>query len=144
MYEVTGLARLLDADGYNVSLRQEVELKSEDILLIALSAEPLLNWWRLLTNFSLSEDAHQCHTLILVPSLLGNIQEMFARTQVIDGTLPVAELKKKIVEQIKMKRDVMGSRAYERLCMSRVRLLREVSYRPCGSEKLKCISHDLI
>ncbi|ELT6908074.1 hypothetical protein Q6P28_004660 [Salmonella enterica] len=118
LYEVIGLAMLLDAEGYDVSLRREVELKSEDVLLIALSAEPLLNWLSLLTEFFRTEDMHRGHTLILVPSLLRNIQKMFSRIQIIDGTLPVAELKKNIIEQIKVKRDVLVSRAYERLCLS--------------------------
>ncbi|EPD6681746.1 hypothetical protein ACSDH9_000476 [Cronobacter sakazakii] len=107
-----------------------MQLKLGDVLLIALSDEPLLNWWRLLADFSTSEDSNRCQTIVLVPDKLGNIQGMFARIQIINGTLPPTELKKKIVEQIRLKRDVLSSRVYERLCLSRFRMHYEVSRRP--------------
>lgn len=129
-YEVSGLTLLLQQEGLNVRLLQEVELQSGDVLLMALSDEPLLNWWRLLTDFSASDDSNRCQTIVLVPGKLGNIQDMFARIQIIDGTLPPLELKKKIVEQIKVKRDVLGSSVYERLCLSRIRMHYEASRRP--------------
>lgn len=129
-YEVLGLTFLLQEDGYNVRLLKEVKLQSADILLMALSDDPLLNWWRLMTDFNASADSNRCQTIVLVPGKLGNIQDMFARIQIIDGTLPPADLKKKIIEQIKMKRDVLGSRVYERLCLSRIRMHYEASRRP--------------
>lgn len=104
---------------------------------MALSDEPLLNWWRLLTDFSASADSNRCQTIVLVPDRLGNIQDIFARIQIIDGTLPPEELKKKIIEQIKLKRDVLGSRVYERLCLSRARLHHEVSCRPSKHKNQK-------
>lgn len=136
-YEVSGLTLLLQQEGLNVRLLQEVELQSGDVLLMALSDEPLLNWWRLLTDFSASDDSNRCQTIALVPGKLGNIQDMFARIQIIDGTLPPPELKKKIVEQIKVKRDVLGSRVYERLCLSRIRMHYEASRRPSEMKNQK-------
>lgn len=136
-YEVSGLTLLLQQEGLNVRLLQEVELQSGDVLLMALSDEPLLNWWRLLTDFSASDVSNRCQTIVLVPGKLGNIQDMFARIQIIDGTLPPPELKKKIVEQIKVKRDVLGSRVYERLCLSRIRMHYEASRRPSEMKNQK-------
>ncbi|EGT0678564.1 hypothetical protein JAF86_004390 [Citrobacter braakii] len=130
IYEVSGLAELMKAEGYDVRFREDTEPTAEDILIMALSDAPLLNWWEAVSAFFRSNDAHRCQTLFLVPEPLGNIQKLFATVHIIDGSLPPTALKESIKTKVRVKLNVVSPSLHQRQYLARVKLSHRVSRRP--------------
>lgn len=97
-YEMLGLSALLKAENYDVRLRKETEPTKGDILIIALSAVPLLNWLSLFSVFRASDDVRYCRTIFLVPGQVKEMQRLFSTINIVDGSLPLAVLKDRIIK----------------------------------------------
>lgn len=138
-YEIQGLSALLKAENYDVRLRKETEATKGDILIIALSAVPLLNWLFLFSMFSASDDVRYCRTIFLVPGQLKKMQRLFTTINIVDGSLPLAVLKDSIIKTAGGERDEAATSfgIYKKECMNRIVFFQKLSRKPSANKDRK-------
>ncbi|WP_426347884.1 hypothetical protein [Cronobacter universalis] len=85
-FETTGIEYLLTAEGYRVGRWSMAPPSSQDILLVALSAEPLLNWGRNLKTIEAMQKIAPCRgIIILVPTQLRELKAPVPYIRFVDG-----------------------------------------------------------
>ncbi|WP_215229858.1 hypothetical protein [Escherichia coli] len=138
-YEMLGLGTLLKAENYDVKFRKETEPTKGDILIIAMSAMPLLNWLSLFSMFRASDDVRYCRTICLVPKQLKEIQRLFATINIIDGSRPWAVLKDSIIKTAGVERNETSTPfyIYKKECMDRISFLQKLSRKPLATKDQK-------
>ncbi|HAW4122236.1 TPA: hypothetical protein JLV25_004847 [Escherichia coli] len=138
-YEMLGLSALLKAENYDVRLRKETEPTKGDILIIALSAVPLLNWLSLFSVFRASDDVRYCRTIFLVPGQVKEMQRLFSTINIVDGSLPLAVLKDRIIKTAGGGWDEAPTPfyIYKKECMDRISFLQKLSRKPSANKDRK-------
>ncbi|MED8104295.1 hypothetical protein Q5512_25800 [Escherichia coli] len=138
-YEMLGLSALLKAENYDVRLRKESEPTKGDILIIALSAVPLLNWLSLFSMFRASDDVRYCRTIFLVPGQVKKMQRLFSAINIVDGSLPLVGLKDSIIKTAGGGRDeaLTPFYIYKKECMDRISFLQKLSRKPSENKDRK-------
>lgn len=73
-YEMRGLELMLAGEGFRTARLQNEEPGERDLLVLALSAEPLLHWGRHLSRLRKLRAVYRCRILVLVPALLHRLR----------------------------------------------------------------------
>lgn len=134
-YEVSGLERLLKDEGYEIRALKDVAPSRNDVLLIALSAEPVLSWGRFLSALVFIRRRYRCQTIVLVPGRLKNIHHLFGAIQMVDGSCSFSELRKCLTELISGKQKALKPISRQHTDHSRVKLISEAFRRPYGKKE---------
>lgn len=134
-YEVSGLESVLKGEEYEIQALKDVTPSPSDVLLIALSAEPMLNWGRFLSALVFIRGRYRCQTIALVPGRLKNIHYLFRSIQTVDGSCSISELKKCLIGLISEKQQPMTSITRKQTCYNRVKFMYEAFRRPYGKKE---------
>ena len=126
---------MLKGEEYEILALKDVAPSPSDVLLIALSAEPVLNWGRFLSALVFIRERYRCQTIALVPGRLKNIHYLFRSIQTVDGSCSISELKKCLIGLISENQQSMTSVTRQQTCYSRVEFMSEAFRRPYGKKE---------
>lgn len=98
-YELTGLWNMLSAQGYDVycvSLEDICDQDGQDLIIVALSAEPVAGWGRHLPRIRKLRAEMSGEMLVLVPERLAMLKMLRNIGLVFSGCMPLPYLKRTV------------------------------------------------